>query len=221
MQYQKIYYQALQENIKDDLKDQLTAAWYKYFPNSRIAITNSSFGGEDFNIRCVLSGEGGPIDNDPLNFSVWVWDNSKKESFIEPASDTWTVEISRNDILIKSENKYLAFSSKRIPARGAKHISLDKAVQVVIKSFSKVKETFEEIIEQDLMDPSHKEIFESASKSTIREAFKATWQGFNRSELDAICEGLSMLSYKVENGTYGGYSINKIIKKVREKQDKI
>jgi hypothetical protein len=50
----------------------------------------------------------------------------------------------------------------------------------------------------------------------------ATWQGFSRSELDAIIEGLSILLHMPGNdGSYGGYSINDIIGKVKEKQNKM
>jgi hypothetical protein len=167
MQYKEIYYKSLKENIKDDFKDQLTSAWHTYFPNSRISITNGAFGGEDFNVRCILSKDNsqltsGIVDNDPLSFSLWVWDNSKKESIREPSSPDWTVEISQNHILIPPENKYLAYSSKRIPVRGAKHVSLEKAIQIVEKSFGIIRKKFDELVDQDLICDEHRKVFDSA-----------------------------------------------------------
>ncbi len=99
--------------------------------------------------------ENGIIQNDPINIRI----------VIDKGLEGYTLEFLSNSILTKPNNEYLAFSSKKVSARGIKkETTFKKVEQRIINTFNNLEKTILELLENEQAHKDHVELYERMVK---------------------------------------------------------
>ena len=114
--------------MNTEIKSKIESAFYSVFPNSYISIRPGALSGKELYIKCYLQKpdewENHISHNDPLNYMA----------DINPKTMLWSEH--NHSMLIKPQEKWLAYSSAKLRKRNIKNADIAK----ITKRFEQIKQ---------------------------------------------------------------------------------